>query len=185
MRCGSCAGIAQLVVSSWKARHNTDAARVPSAAVFSSSASQLPMQTLLDSYGIRTALMCSCVHQHPGICSGKSQTLATMWYILYIILYYVLFGHTKILHTLRGIGSTAVLQLLWPKCPTRGKEVQILKEIECKKKKKVCATDAYWQTDFNQTSLGTVSNSQVKGNLGETFERWGGVNIFCVCLFVA
>ena len=50
------------------------------------------------SYGICTAPVCSYMHQH--LCAHlKSQMLATI----------PLFGHTKILHTLIGMGSAALV----------------------------------------------------------------------------
>ena len=126
MRCGSCAGIAQSVERPAQ-KPGIILTRFESPVrQFFSFLLPVNFQCRL-CYGIRTALMCSCAPQHPGTCSAKSQTLATMWYMYIIlcivwthknpkhwqpcdtcILYYALFGHTKILRTLRGIGSTAL-----------------------------------------------------------------------------
>ena len=75
------------------------------------------------SYSVHTAPTCNRMHQHLCGCK-KSQTLAAI----------PLFGQTKILHTLIGMGRALPLrlpclsQVRWPKSIAKDKEILFLKK---------------------------------------------------------
>ena len=86
--------------SDWKARSNTDAGSSPRCGKGFFSRSQLPVQTLLRCpYSPRVQS-----HASTAVHTLKSQTLAVV----------PMFEHTKILYTLIGVGSAALIAAAMP-----------------------------------------------------------------------